>query len=167
MKVEALTVLGTVDLCMLQGVLLLVKLHKHVYSCYPVHSKRRRDRNDDLQPLSTWVATGTSLLTCYAKPSTRPSVGRLTAMRGSRRKLTCFIAGENHGSCVLILVQRSQAKHHKLGCLRYGRLRSRRRSLCDAMLRPCDAACTVGAQSAERSTTSPVRFTSMSPCYQE
>ena len=37
----------------------------------------------------------------------------------------------------------------------------------DAMLRPCDAACTVGAQSAEHSPTSSERFTSTSPCYQE
>jgi hypothetical protein len=35
------------------------KLHKRVYSCFPVHSKRRQDGTDDLQPLSTWVATGT------------------------------------------------------------------------------------------------------------
>ena len=138
-----------------------------MYSCSPVHSKRRQGSANDLQPFSTWVATGTSLLTCYAKASTRPSDGRLTHGGWLHRKLTCFIAGGDHGSCAWILVQTSQAKHHKLGCLRYGRLSSRRRSLCDAMLRPCDAACTVGAQSAERSTTSPVRFTSMPPSYQE
>ena len=129
----------------------LVKLHKHVYSCSPVHSKRRQDRTDDIQPLSTWVATDTSLMTCYAKASTRPSDGRLTHGGWLHRKLTWFIAGGDHGSCAWILVYISQTKYSKLGCLRYGRLSPWRRPICDAMLRPCDAACTVGAQSAERS----------------
>ena len=145
----------------------LVKLHKDVYSCSPVHSTRRQDRTDDTQPLSTWIATDTSLLTCYAKASTRPSDGRLTHGGWLHRKLTCFIAGGNHGSCAWILVYISQTKYSKLGCLRYGRLSPWRRPVCDAMLRPCDAACTVGAQSAEHSPTSSIRFTSMSPCYQE
>ena len=129
-------------------------------------------RTDDLQPLSTWLMGSGRYLTSDMPreglhESTRPSDGRLTHGGWLHRKLTCFISGGNHGSCAWILVKASQAKHHKLGCLRYGRLSSRRRSLCDAMLRPCDAACTVGAQSAERSTTSAVRLTSMPPSYQE
>ena len=138
-----------------------------MYSCSPVRSKHRQDRSDDLQSLITWVSTVASLLTCYAKPSTRPSDGRLTHGGWLHRKLTWFIAGGDHGSCAWILVYISQTKYSKLSCLRYGRLSPRIRSVCDAMLRPCDAACTVGAQSAERSTASPVRLTSMSPCCQE
>ena len=141
----------------------LVKLVKHLHSCSPVHSKHRQDITDDLQPLSTWVATGTSLLTCHAKASTRPSDGRLTHGGWLHRKLTCFIAGGNHGSCAWILVYISQTKYSKLGCLRYGRLSPWRRPVCDAMLRPCDAACTVGAQSAERSPTSSIRALYASP----
>ena len=125
-----------------------------MHSCSSVHIKRNQGRTDDIQPLSTWVATGTSLLTCYAKASTRPSDGRLTYGGGSCQKLTCFMSAGNHGSCAWILVYTSQPKCSKLGCLQYGRLSPRIRSVCDAMLRHCDAACTVDAQSAERSTTS-------------
>ena len=138
----------------------LVKLINHVNSCSPVHSMRSIDGTDDIQALSTWVATDTSLLTCYAKPSTRPSDGRLTYGGGSCRKLTCFMSAGNHGSCAWILVYTSQPKYSKLGCLRYGRLSPRRRSIVEAMLRPCDAACTVDAQSARRST---LRVLSASP----
>ena len=45
------------------------------------------------------VVTVASLLTCYVKPSMRPSDGRLTYGGGSHRKLTCFIAGGDHDSC--------------------------------------------------------------------
>ena len=59
-------------------------------------------------------STGTSLLTCYAKPSTRPSDGRLTYGGGSRRKLTtCFIAGVDHDFCAWIHVYLSQPKCSK------------------------------------------------------
>ena len=134
-----------------------------MYSCSPVHSKRRQDRTDDIQTLSTWVATDTSLMTCYAKASTRPSDGRLTHGGWLHRKRTWFIAGGDHDSCAWIVVYISQLKYSKLSCLRYGRLSPWRKPICDAMLRPCDAACTVGAQSAERSPTSSIRALYASP----